>query len=75
MHGYYDLGAYSRRVPTKSPEAQLWFDRGLLWRYAFNHEEAIRCFRKAAEHDPGCALVYWGRRLRPRPVQQAVGGL
>jgi len=42
------------------PEAQLWFDRGLNWLYGFNHAEAIACFKKALEHDPGCAMAYWG---------------
>ncbi|MFP3460004.1 tetratricopeptide repeat protein [Arthrobacter globiformis] len=56
----YDLGLYNRAVTTSSPEAQLWFDRGLLWAYSFNHEEAIRCFEKALDSDPGCALAYWG---------------
>jgi tetratricopeptide (TPR) repeat protein len=28
---------------------QLWLSRGLLWYYAFNHEEAIQCFKKALE--------------------------
>ena len=60
MSEYYDLGTYSRRVTTTSPEAQAWFDRGLLWCYGFNHEESVRCFRKAAAHDPQCALAYWG---------------
>jgi tetratricopeptide (TPR) repeat protein len=57
---YYDLGKYSRPVTTSSPEAQVWFDRGLNWVYAFNHEEAIKCFTKALEHDPGCAMAHWG---------------
>jgi tetratricopeptide (TPR) repeat protein len=57
---YYDLGAYSRRITTKSPEAQTWFDRGLNWIYGFNHAEAIKCFAKALEHDPGCAMAHWG---------------
>ena len=26
---YYDLGAYTRSITTKSPDAQIWFDRGL----------------------------------------------
>lgn len=60
MSDYYDLGRYSRPVSTKSPEAQRWFDRGLIWTYGFNHDEAIRCFRKAAEHDPLCAMAQWG---------------
>src|SRR6476659_3183814 len=57
---YYDLGAYSRRVTTTSGEAQAWFDRGLNWIYGFNHAEAIKCFGKALEHDPGCAMAQWG---------------
>jgi tetratricopeptide (TPR) repeat protein len=57
---YYDLGAYSRPITTKSSEAQVWFDRGLNWVFGFNHAEAIKCFGKALEHDPGCAMAQWG---------------
>ncbi|WP_409474312.1 tetratricopeptide repeat protein [Streptomyces sp. HC307] len=57
---YYDLGTHSRRVTTSSPEAQLWFDRGLAWTYAFNHEEAVSCFEAAAAADPDCAMAHWG---------------
>src|SRR5215470_9092076 len=60
MTNYYDLGHYRRPISTKSTEAQTWFDRGLVWCYAFNHEEAVRCFQKATEHDPGCAMAWWG---------------
>jgi hypothetical protein len=60
MRDYYDLGAHSRRVTTSSPDAQIWFDRGLIWCYGFNHEAAIQCFGKATEHDPRCAMAYWG---------------
>ena len=60
MDDYYDLGGYGRQVTTDSPDAQLWFNRGLIWCYAFNHEEAVRCFRKATEYDDSCALAYWG---------------
>ena len=56
----FDLGSYSRPVTTSSPEAQLWFDRGLLWTYGFNHEEAVLCFKQAAEADLECAMAYWG---------------
>jgi len=60
MPEYFDLGAHSRTVTTSSPEAQTWFDRGLTWAYAFNHEEAARCFERAISHDPGCAMAHWG---------------
>jgi len=57
MDGYpFDLGAYRRPASTASPAAQAWFDRGLLWSYAFNHEEAARSFRRAAELDPKLAM-------------------
>ncbi|HET7243353.1 MAG TPA: tetratricopeptide repeat protein [Streptosporangiaceae bacterium] len=59
MSDYFDLGSYSRKV-TGSSRAQIWFDRGLVWAYAFNHEEAAACFERAAEADPGCAMAYWG---------------
>ncbi|WP_282607925.1 tetratricopeptide repeat protein [Pelagibius sp. Alg239-R121] len=57
---YYDLGTHSRAVTTSSPTAQLWFDRGLVWIYAYNHEEAIVCFQKALEADSDCAMAHWG---------------
>jgi tetratricopeptide (TPR) repeat protein len=57
---YFDLGSYAREVTTASARAQLWFTRGLIWTYAFNHEEAVRCFERAIDSDPGCALAHWG---------------
>ena len=59
-NGYYDLGSFTRPVTTSDPQAQLWFDRGMAWCYGFNHEEAIACFERALEHDPGCAMAHWG---------------
>src|SRR5580658_7915175 len=44
---YYDLGTHSWPVTTSAPEAQTWFDRGLIWAYGFNHEEAVYCFEQA----------------------------
>jgi tetratricopeptide (TPR) repeat protein len=57
---YYDLGAYHRSVSTKSSKAQIWFNRGLVWTYAFNHEEAVECFEQAIRAVPGCAMAYFG---------------
>ena len=60
MADYYDLGGYVRAVTTASAEARPWFDRGLVWCYGFHHEEAVRCFERAIEADPGCAMAHWG---------------
>ena len=57
---YYDLGTHSWPVTTSVPEAQAWFDRGLIWAYGFNHEEAVYCFEQALSADPDCAMAYWG---------------
>lgn len=47
-------------MTTTSEEAQTWFDRGLNWTFGYNHEEAVRCFERATEADPACAMAWWG---------------
>ena len=54
------LGSHHHPVKTRSPVAQRFFDQGLRLVYAFNHEEAVRSFRRAAELDPQMAMAYWG---------------
>jgi tetratricopeptide (TPR) repeat protein len=61
------LGSHHREVTTSSPLAQRYFDQGLNWYYAFNHDEAIKSFRKAAELDPKCAMAWWGVSLSEGP--------
>jgi tetratricopeptide (TPR) repeat protein len=56
----YDLGKCTRPIRTSSPAAQIWFDRGLTWTWAFNHEEAVRCFQRALLEDPTCSMAYFG---------------
>ncbi|KAJ4266017.1 hypothetical protein NW762_003990 [Fusarium torreyae] len=56
----FNLGNHTRPITTSSPDAQLWFNRGLIWANSYNHEEAARCFTRALEHDPKCAMAYWG---------------
>jgi tetratricopeptide (TPR) repeat protein len=58
---YFDLGTFRVEITTASPEAQLWFNRGLVLCYAFNHQEAYECFSIALKADPGCAIAYWGK--------------
>ncbi|MDR6266292.1 hypothetical protein [Roseobacter sp. N2S] len=60
MNTYYNLGGHSRAITTPSPQAQLWFDRGLNWTFGFNHNEAIACFEKALAADPACVMAHWG---------------
>ncbi|KAI9934525.1 hypothetical protein ASPWEDRAFT_43956 [Aspergillus wentii DTO 134E9] len=60
MEEYYDLGDYRRSITISSPQAQTWFNRGLVWSYSFNHEEGKRCFIRATEADPNCAMAFWG---------------
>lgn len=60
---YKGLGKHTRPVATSSPEAQKFFDQGLNFMYAFNHDEAVRAFRRAAELDPDCAMAHWGISL------------
>ena len=70
---HYDVGVVHREVSTASPEAQLWFDRGLGLTYGFNHEEAIACFERAAEADPRCAMAYWGKAYALGPNYNNTG--
>ena len=55
---YYDLGEFHRSISTENTDVQTWFDRGLLWAYAFNHEQAARCFGQVIAHNPTCAMGY-----------------
>jgi tetratricopeptide (TPR) repeat protein len=60
-HRLFDkMGSYTRTITTKSTLAQQHFSQGLTWAYAFNHDEAIRSFLKAAHLDPHCAMAWWG---------------
>jgi tetratricopeptide (TPR) repeat protein len=50
-------------ISTKSAEAQKFFNLGLAHIYGFNHDEAVRSFKRAAEIDPQMAMAYWGVAL------------
>src|SRR5580704_573425 len=60
------LGDLHHPVSTKNPQAQQFFDQGLRFIYAFNHDEAARSFQHAAELDPKLAMAHWG-------IAEAVG--
>lgn len=54
------LGTHGRQITTNSADAQKFFNQGLVFLYAFNHDEAIRSFEEAARVDPNCAMAWWG---------------
>jgi len=60
------LGDLHHPVSTHNAEAQKFFDQGLRFIYAFNHDEAARSFQHAGELDPKLAMAFWG-------VAEAVG--
>src|SRR6266567_7200817 len=64
---YAGLGGFGRKVTTASPQAQRYFDQGLCFLYAFNHDEAIRSFEQAARLDPGCPMAWWGISIANGP--------
>jgi len=63
------LGSLHHPVTTKtnSTLAQKFFDQGLTFVYAFNHDEAAGSFKEAAQLDPGMAMAYWGIALSLGP--------
>src|ERR1700756_5867042 len=66
-HLFEGLGNFHRAVTTSSPQAQQYFDQGMRFVWAFNHDEATRSFAKAAQLDPTCAACYWGVALTVGP--------
>jgi tetratricopeptide (TPR) repeat protein len=61
------LGSHHHPVGTTKHQAQRFFDQGLTLMYAFNHDEAARSFRRAAELDPKLAMAWWGVALALGP--------
>jgi tetratricopeptide (TPR) repeat protein len=57
------LGNHKHAITTSQPEAQRWFDQGLMLTFGFNHDAAERSFLKATELDPECAMCWWGAAL------------
>lgn len=61
------LGNANFRIHTSSPEAQRYFNQGVDYIWAFNHDEARRSFQKAADLDPKAAMPLWGVALAVSP--------
>ena len=64
---FTNLGHHHHPIATKSADAQKFFDQGLTLVFAFNHEEAVRSFQRAAELDPQSPMPHWGIALALGP--------
>src|SRR3712207_1400449 len=62
-----NLGGFHFPVSTANAEAQKFFDQGVILVYGFNHDEAARSFRRAAELDPQLAMAHWGVAMSVGP--------
>ena len=61
------LGTFHMPVTTVDPDAQRYFDQGMVLAFGFNHAESIRSFRAAQTLDPDCAMCFWGEALATGP--------
>ena len=68
------FGSGGFKVDTAIPEAQAWFDHGVRLRWAFQHSESVRAFRKARLLDPTCGMCAWGEAWAMGPNLNGGGG-
>ncbi len=61
------MGDYHMPITTANPDAQRYFDQGMVLAFGFNHAESIRSFRAAQTLDPTCAMCFWGEALATGP--------
>lgn len=61
------MGSHQHPIATRNPEAQQFFNQGLVLLYGFNRYEAQRSFRKAAELDPQAIMPRWGVAISYAP--------
>ncbi len=54
------VGSYRAPRVSDHPEAQRYFEQGLVFGWGFNFAEAARSFRAATVRDPDCAMCRWG---------------
>ncbi|MBH0196584.1 MAG: hypothetical protein HP494_13570 [Nitrospira sp.] len=71
---YDNLGTLHHAITTSSEEAQRYFDQGLRFVYAFNHDEAVQAFEESAKLDPTAGMAYWGIALALGPNINAAMG-
>jgi tetratricopeptide (TPR) repeat protein len=64
---FQGMGAYTRKISTRSEAANRYFNQGMVLAFGFNHAESIRSFRAAQRLDPECAMCFWGEALATGP--------
>lgn len=57
---YGGIRASDIDVTGLTGEARHYFDQGVALLYGFNHQAALRSFRKARGFAPECAMCWWG---------------
>ena len=62
-------GTYSRKISTKNPQAQAFFDQGLRLAWGFYFPESIASYQEAARMDPDHRMPFWGmaHAMGPNP--------
>ena len=63
LHAQRVLGELSFPTSTKSDEAQMAFEQGMLLLHLFEYPFAREEFRRAQELDPEFAMAYWGEAM------------
>ena len=61
------MGDHHHAITTADPDAQRYFNQGLVIDFGFNHAESARSFRAAQTLDPDCAMCFWGEALALGP--------
>ena len=61
------MGDLHHPVSTTNQMAQRFFDQGLTFVFGFNHDAAIRSFKRALEYDANLAMAQWGIALSLGP--------
>ena len=64
---YGNLGPHSRTITTSSDTAQLYFNEGMQFMYAFGPSSALQSFQAAQMYDSECAMCYWGEAWAHSP--------
>jgi tetratricopeptide (TPR) repeat protein len=54
------VGSYRAPRVSDHPEAQRYFEQGMVFGWGFNFAEAARSFRAATLRDPDCSMCRWG---------------